>query len=652
MDRDELLELIDRAAREGWTEIDLRNQNLTTLSGEIGQLTQLHSLNLGWNELTELPPEISRLTQLRKLYVGSNQLMALPAGVGQLTKLQTLSLGGNGLSHLPPEIAQLTQLHILRLTSNDGEDLVLRDSASTVIDRVNCSSGWSAGHAEARVPMVRVDLSADGSVESNWTYAPRCGTATNTSGISRTCTLTVTHVGTALDYSVAFNERTITASYTTTEETALERSLLDLIEGATSSIDVALYGLDRQSVVDALIDAHSGDVTVRVVGDDDAASGEYSASYQQLIDAGISVVTDSSGSIQHNKFAIIDGEIVWTGSTNLTDTGFTLNANNSIVITDTTMAAVYQTEFDEMYAGNFHGDKTDNTLHLFDYGGTQVESFFSPTDLVAFEVWDELADADETIHFAMFFWTDDLLTDRVVQRLGDGVQVYGVWDELGAASPFSADDALAAAGAEIKIEDFAGKVHHKFAVIDAEGSDPTVILGSYNWTDAGAYDNDENTLIIHDRELARAYYHEWERLQTELGPFQNYLPLVMKIVPAPTLDPTPTSHPPFTGNVVITGVFYDGVKASAEPDEYVEIRNDDTVTIDLRNWTLRDEASHVFTFPFHLMQPGKVCRIYTNEDHPEWCGFNYGSSSAIWNNGGDCADLRDMTGNTVDSYCY
>jgi phosphatidylserine/phosphatidylglycerophosphate/cardiolipin synthase-like enzyme len=31
-------------------------------------------------------------------------------------------------------------------------------------------------------------------------------------------------------------------------------------------------------------------------------------------------------------------------------------------------------------------------------------------------------------------------------------------------------------------------------------------------SNAGAYDNDENTLIIHDRDLARAYYEEWQRL--------------------------------------------------------------------------------------------------------------------------------------------
>jgi hypothetical protein len=40
-------------------------------------------------------------------------------------------------------------------------------------------------------------------------------------------------------------------------------------------------------------------------------------------------------------------------------------------------------------------------------------------------------------------------------------------------------------------------------VIDVEGKDPIVILGPYNWTEAGDYD-DENTLIVHDRELAEA----------------------------------------------------------------------------------------------------------------------------------------------------
>jgi phosphatidylserine/phosphatidylglycerophosphate/cardiolipin synthase-like enzyme len=95
------------------------------------------------------------------------------------------------------------------------------------------------------------------------------------------------------------------------------------------------------------------------------------------------------------------------------------------------------------------------------------------------------------------------------------------------------DELLCAAGAQIGIENLPGKVHHKFAVIDVEGDDPVVIVGSYNWTNAGAYDNDENMLIIHDRELARAYYAEWQRLwetvpiERVCNAFEVYLPVVV-----------------------------------------------------------------------------------------------------------------------------
>ena len=416
---------------------------------------------------------------------------------------------------------------------NGGEDLVLRDDASLTIDRVDGSAGWFSGHGDGRVPMARVNTTLSGSLASNWTHNPRCGSATNAYGVSRTCILTVTTVGQPLDLDVYFNGRAITATAITTDRTPMEDALLSLIDGATTSVDVALYGLNRQSVVDALIAAHGGGVTVRVVGDDDAALSDYAASYQALISAGIPVITDTSGYIQHNKFAIIDGQIVWTGSTNLTDTGLTMNANNSLVVTGTALAAVYAAEFEEMWAGDFHQGKEDNTPHLLDYAGTSLESYFSPTDLVSFAVWDELAAADQTIHFAMLFWTDDLLTQRTIERLGAGVEVYGVWDQLGAASPSSADEALCDAGARIAVEDFSGKVHHKFAVIDVAGTDPVVILGSYNWTDGGAYQNDENTLIVHDRDLAQAYYGEWQRLWSAIGadricnPYATYVPAVI-----------------------------------------------------------------------------------------------------------------------------
>jgi competence protein ComEC len=127
-------------------------------------------------------------------------------------------------------------------------------------------------------------------------------------------------------------------------------------------------------------------------------------------------------------------------------------------------------------------------------------------------------------------------------------------------------------------------------------------------------------------------------------------PVPTETTPPPPTD-TPTPTPATTGNVQIIDIFYDGA-GSTEPDEHVDIRNDDSKSIQLQSWTLRDEADHVYTFPSFVIQPGQVCRVYTNESHPEWCSFNYGSGSAIWNNTGDCAYLRDGGGNQVDQYCY
>jgi competence protein ComEC len=122
--------------------------------------------------------------------------------------------------------------------------------------------------------------------------------------------------------------------------------------------------------------------------------------------------------------------------------------------------------------------------------------------------------------------------------------------------------------------------------------------------------------------------------------------------PEPTNTPTPTNQPPAnSGDVDIVSVFFDG-SSSQEPDEYVEIENVDTVTIQMASWTLSDAANHVFDFPAFLIQPGQTCRVYTDENHPEWCGFNYGSGSAIWNNSGDTATLKDANGTLVDTYIY
>ena len=110
MDKHELLRLIDQAAREGWTSLDLSNQDLTELPPKIWELTNLKELRLRYNQLTTLSPEIGKLNNLIRLDIGGSQLTTLPHEIGDLKNLRWFFLRDNQLSYLPSEIWSLPNL--------------------------------------------------------------------------------------------------------------------------------------------------------------------------------------------------------------------------------------------------------------------------------------------------------------------------------------------------------------------------------------------------------------------------------------------------------------------------------------------------------------------------------------------------------------
>ncbi|MBD2210927.1 leucine-rich repeat domain-containing protein [Nostoc linckia FACHB-104] len=123
MTEEELLQVIEQAAIEGVTELDLSGNNLTALPSEIGQLVNLRSLDISRNLLSSLPGEFGQLVNLRSLDLSDNQLSSLPAEIGQLVKLQSLNLYSNQLSSLPAEIGQLVKLQSLNLRKNQLSSL-------------------------------------------------------------------------------------------------------------------------------------------------------------------------------------------------------------------------------------------------------------------------------------------------------------------------------------------------------------------------------------------------------------------------------------------------------------------------------------------------------------------------------------------------
>ncbi|WP_017720442.1 leucine-rich repeat domain-containing protein [Kamptonema formosum] len=123
MTNEKLLQIIEQAAKDRVTSLDLSNNWLTKLPAEIGGLSKLTWLDLSGNQLTELPTEIGSLTNLTRLDLRGNQLTGLPAEIGGLTNLTRLDLRGNQLTGLPAEIGGLTNLTELNLSDNQLTEL-------------------------------------------------------------------------------------------------------------------------------------------------------------------------------------------------------------------------------------------------------------------------------------------------------------------------------------------------------------------------------------------------------------------------------------------------------------------------------------------------------------------------------------------------
>ena len=123
-----------------------------------------------------------------------------------------------------------------------------------------------------------------------------------------------------------------------------------------------------------------------------------------------------------------------------------------------------------------------------------------------------------------------------------------------------------------------------------------------------------------------------------------------------TLIPTPlppTDTPASVPNIQIISIYFKGEVFSLESDEFAQITNQGLIAVNLQGWRLNaGDPEQDFYFPNFMLAPGLSCRIYTDESHPEYCGFSFETGQEIWNNAGDCGYLYDNEGAQVSKYCY
>ena len=391
-------------------------------------------------------------------------------------------------------------------------------------------------------------------------------------------------------------------------ETEVCTALLELIDGADKTIDFAVYGVRGQPrVIEALQRAQARGVLVRGVVDRDADGTNYYADTDALVEAmghvrddgkvdqrrakeaqrnvypeppcarpegflgpvqclaydlgerGCLVAAHSSrepikdgAAIMHNKFFVVDGRFVWTGSTNVSDTGTGgYNANLVTVIDSRKLAAAYLRELDQMYEkGRFHDEKESaGPLHV-SLADADIELMFSPQDSPIRErIRPLVKQAQERIDIAVFFLTHKHLTADLIDAHLRGVEVRVIIDATSATNGFTKHELLRAVGIPVKVETWGGKMHMKSAMIDGK----TVITGSMNWTSAGDDTNDENVVIVHSEALATQYAAFFDQLWSRID--DRWL----------TANPDPESLD--SGTSCTDGIDndYDGLKDAQDP---------------------------------------------------------------------------------------
>ncbi len=311
--------------------------------------------------------------------------------------------------------------------------------------------------------------------------------------------------------------------FTTPEQTASVRNptggvpgaIIATLDDAQVSIDLAVYQFNWEPLAEALLAAQARGVRVRLVTDTDAMLEEV---VQQLVAAGLPVVEDARSAIMHDKFVIIDGASVWTGSMNFTHSDAYRNDNNFIHIRSTRLAQNYTREFEEMFAGyDFGAASSANTPNpVITLDGTRIENYFAPEDEVARQILPVLEAAERSIFFMAFAFTRQDFADALLARAADGVNVRGVFETRQiAAGANQAWELLRVGGlaANVRQDGNSYTMHHKVFIID----EAIVITGSYNFSRNANENNDENVLILHSPEIAAAYLAEWERVWDQAG---------------------------------------------------------------------------------------------------------------------------------------
>jgi len=125
--------------------------------------------------------------------------------------------------------------------------------------------------------------------------------------------------------------------------------MLNTVKDAQESIYVAAFSFTSKAIAEALLEAHKRGVKVRVVADKKVNGNQYTA-VAFLANQGVPVRLNGKYAVMHNKFMVVDGKHVQTGSFNYNAAAVNKNAENILVVRNMPALAVpYAAEWQRLW---------------------------------------------------------------------------------------------------------------------------------------------------------------------------------------------------------------------------------------------------------------------------------------------------------------
>jgi phosphatidylserine/phosphatidylglycerophosphate/cardiolipin synthase-like enzyme len=314
---------------------------------------------------------------------------------------------------------------------------------------------------------------------------------------------------------------------------AIDDTLISYINRAKYTIDLTIYNYNTTGISDitaALNAAHSRGVEIRIINDFNVEDNNGFAGLDAAIGRIVSPEDNYEAGIgiMHNKFVVFDANspdpndpLVWTGATNFTSGQINTDPNNVIIIQDQSLAKTYRIEFEEMFGSSglqpdpvnakFGANKSNNTPHEFIIGGSRVESYFSPSDGTNNKIEETIRTGNHQVFVNTMLNTRTPIAYAVVDMADAGADAKVLINSEGQSDVSTVLAIFKELGDNFRDYAGSGILHHKTLIVDPDfpESDPILLTGCHNWSSSADTRNDENTLIIHNQDIANIYYQEF-----------------------------------------------------------------------------------------------------------------------------------------------